>query len=223
MYGWVLLCFMYLYWCKVSCFCNRRHQDVTSQLSSQSTNENAAYQNTTQGQTKYGYNFHHIDQRTENQSASRACADTKSENQHTTEVYAELTTDALVQHFRSEQSENQFEAGLNAHHSLDDARVNCQHAAESLYKDESACASELQYSQHRADEQSHYDSEYVHYQYKGEPIHQSDAHPKTEDHAQYVPEEYVYFLQTRWAFSSKFCTAIIPLINTYMLIDFLII
>ncbi|XP_017269258.1 protein prune homolog 2 isoform X3 [Kryptolebias marmoratus] len=180
---------------------SRRCQDLTPQLSSQPTGENAAYQsagtqNTTQGQTKYGYNFHHIDQRTENQSASRSCAETKSESQqqNTTEVYAEFTTDALAKHFRSEQSENQFETGVNAHHSQDDACVKCQYAAESSYVDESACSSELQYSQHQADEQSHYDSENVHYQYDGEPFHQSDAHTKTEDHARYVSDGYVHFL-----------------------------
>ncbi|XP_063753199.1 protein prune homolog 2-like isoform X3 [Eleginops maclovinus] len=52
---------------------SRRQQDVTSQLSSQPTNENAAYQWTgtetvTQGQTQYGYSYHHIDHRTETAS-----------------------------------------------------------------------------------------------------------------------------------------------------------
>lgn len=170
-------------------------------MSSQPTCENAAFQsarspNTTQGQTKYGYNFHHIDQRTENQSTSRACAETKSESrqQNATEVYAEFTTDALVKHFAC-KSENQFETGVDQ--SLDDARGNCQYAAESSYVDDSACTSELQYSEHRADEQSHYDAGYVHYQYDAEPFYQSDSHPKTEDHARYVSEEYVHFQLSR--------------------------
>ncbi|XP_034068529.1 uncharacterized protein LOC117543953 isoform X3 [Gymnodraco acuticeps] len=59
---------------------SRRQQDVTSQLSSPPTNENAAYQwtgteNVTQGQTQYGYSYHHIDHRTENQCAQTACMD----------------------------------------------------------------------------------------------------------------------------------------------------
>lgn len=98
---------------------------------------------------------------------------------------AEFTTAALAKHFRSKQSENQFETGVD--HSLDDARGNCQDV------DDSACTSELQYSEHRADEQSHTDAGSVHYQYDGEPFYQSDSHPKTEDHARYVSEEYVHF------------------------------
>ncbi|XP_033973713.1 protein prune homolog 2-like [Trematomus bernacchii] len=66
-------------------------QDATSQLSSPPTNENAAYQwtgteNVTQGQTQYGYSYHHIDHRTENQCAQTACMDEHgSEFQYTAE------------------------------------------------------------------------------------------------------------------------------------------
>ncbi|KAM3610640.1 uncharacterized protein V6R79_006802 [Siganus canaliculatus] len=69
------------------------YQDVPSDFSSQRSNENAAYQWTgsldvTQGQTQYGYNYHHIDQRTENQSSYPVCyslEDPGSKFQHITE------------------------------------------------------------------------------------------------------------------------------------------
>lgn len=70
----------FLYWSLIPYSPERRQQDVTSQLSSPPTNENAAYQwtgteNVTQGQTQYGYSYHHIDHRTENQCAQTACMD----------------------------------------------------------------------------------------------------------------------------------------------------
>ncbi|KAM4576452.1 uncharacterized protein PAE49_006557 isoform 3-T3 [Odontesthes bonariensis] len=181
-----------------------RHQDGTSQLSSQLTNENAAYQwtgsqNTTQGQTKYGYNYHHIDQRTENQCSYPACADTKSNNcqQNTTDVYAEFTTDASAIQHSSRQTENYFEAGANAQYSVDDAPFQHQYMAETEYLGDSTRTSELQCSEHQADGQSHYEPEHAHYQYDEQQFYQSDVQAATEDRAQYVPDGYVHFLLSR--------------------------
>lgn len=178
---------------------------MTSQLSSQPTNENAAYQwtgsqNTTQGQTQYGYNYHHIDQRTENQCTYQACADAKSSRQqNTTDVYAEFTTDATAIQYRSEQSEDYFEAGVNAKYSVDDAGFSRQYVAESQYVGDSSsvCTSELQYSQYQTDSQSQYDPNQGQSQFDGQPFYQSDVQSETEDHAQYVTEGYVNFLLSR--------------------------
>ncbi|XP_041854507.1 protein prune homolog 2-like isoform X4 [Melanotaenia boesemani] len=185
-------------------FPTRRHQDVNSLHSFQPTNENAAYQwtesqNATQGQTKYGYNYHHIDQRTENQSTYPACADTKSNNsqENTTDVYAEFTSDVSAIQYSSEQTENYFEAGTNAQYTLDDAPSKCQYMAETQYQHDPMRTSELQYSQQQADSRSPYESEHVRYQYDGHQFYQSSDHPETEDHAQYVPEGYVHFLFSR--------------------------
>nr|XP_046242083.1 uncharacterized protein LOC124057657 [Scatophagus argus] len=181
----------------------RRHQDVTSQFSSQPTNENAAYQwtgsqNVTQGQTQYGYNYHHIDQRTENQSAHPACVDTKYDSQqNAADVYAEFTTDATAMQYRSEQAESYYEPGVNAEYSLDDPGSKFQYIAESQYGDNSVCTSELQCSTDQAEGQSQYEPEYSHYQFDDQPFYQSDVRPKREDHARYVPEEYVHFLLER--------------------------
>ncbi|XP_019131557.2 uncharacterized protein LOC104920348 isoform X3 [Larimichthys crocea] len=183
----------------------RRHQDVTSQFSSQPTSENAAYQwmesqNVTQGQTQYGYNYHHIDQRTENQSAHSACVDVKSNDQlNTTDVYAEFTTDATAIQYGSDQAESYYEAGVNAELSLNDPGSKFQHIAESQYGDDSdsMCTSELQCSQYQADGQSEYESSHAHYQFDEQPLYRSDVHPEREDHARYVPEEYVHFLLER--------------------------
>ncbi|XP_037633603.1 protein prune homolog 2-like isoform X3 [Sebastes umbrosus] len=175
----------------------RRHQEVTSQLSSQPTNENAAYlwtgsENVTQGQTQYGYNYHHIDQRTENQSAHPACVHAKSNSQqNTTDVYAEFTTEATAEPYGSEQTESYYEPGGNAEYSLDDQASKFQYIAESQYGDDSMCA------QYQADDQSQYESDHAHYQFDGQPIYQSHVHPEREDHAQYVPEGYVHFLLSR--------------------------
>lgn len=179
---------------------------MTSQFSSQPTNETAAYQwtgsqNVIQGQTQYGYNYHHIDQRTENQSTHPACVDTKSSQQSTTDVYAEFTTDTTAIQYGSEQAESYYEPGVNAECSLDDPGSKFQYMAESQYRDDSSsmCTSELQCSQYQADGQSQYESDHAHYQFDGQPFYQSDVHPEREDHAQYVPEEYVHFLLDRWA------------------------
>ncbi|XP_047448002.1 uncharacterized protein LOC125012220 isoform X2 [Mugil cephalus] len=182
-----------------------RHQDVISQLSPQPTNENAAYQwtgsqNTPQGQTQYGYNYHHIDQRTENQCAYPACADAKSSGQQThTDVYAEFTTDATAIQYRSEQSEDYFEAGVNAKYSLDDAGFSRQYVADGHYVGDpsSVCTSELQYSQYQTDGQSPYECDRGQSQFAGQPFYQSDVHSETEDHARYVTEGYVNFLLSR--------------------------
>ncbi|XP_038558850.1 uncharacterized protein LOC119891356 isoform X2 [Micropterus salmoides] len=183
----------------------RRHQDVTLQISSQPTNENAASQwtgsqNVTQAQTQYGYNYHHIDQRTENQGAHPACIDTKSNSQqNTTDVYAEFTTDATAIQYGSEQAEGYYEPGVNADCSVNDPGSKFQYMAESQYGDvsNSLCASELQCSQYQADGQSRYESDHAHCQFDGQPFYQSDVHSEREDHARYVPEEYVHFLLER--------------------------
>ncbi|XP_039659907.1 uncharacterized protein LOC120561015 isoform X6 [Perca fluviatilis] len=182
---------------------SRRHQDVTSQFSSQPTN--AAYQwteseNLTQGQTQYGYNYHHIDQRTENQSAHPACLHTKSNSQqNTTDVYAEFTTHPTAIQYGSEQAESYYEPGGNAEYSLDNQGSQFQYMAESQYGDDSnlMCASELQCSQYQADGQSQYESDHAHYQFDGQPVYQSRVHPKREDHTRYVPEGCVHFFHSR--------------------------
>ncbi|XP_028269261.1 protein prune homolog 2-like isoform X3 [Parambassis ranga] len=169
----------------------RRHQDVTLQLSSQPPNEIATYQwtgseNTTQGQTQYGYNYHHIDQRTENQCMYTACADNKSSSmQSTADVYAEFTTDATAAQYRSEQTRNYFQSGDNAQYSMDDAGVKSQY--------DSVSTSELHYPHCPSDSQ--YEPE--HYQYDGQSFYQSGVQQETEDHARYVPEGYVHFLLSR--------------------------
>ncbi|KAM7416671.1 hypothetical protein PAMA_018635 [Pampus argenteus] len=161
----------------------RRHQEVTSPLLSQTTNENAAYQwtesqNVTQGQTQYGYNYHHIDQRTENQSASSACIDTKSNSQeNTTDVYAEFTTDATAVQYGAEQAESYYGPAVIAEYSVNDP-----------------CASEVRCSQYQAEGQSQYEPEQAQYQFDGQPFYQSNIHAEREDHARYMPEEYVHFL-----------------------------
>ncbi|KAM4578137.1 uncharacterized protein V3H82_007645 isoform 1-T1 [Fundulus diaphanus] len=158
----------------------RRHQDGTSQLSSQPTEEDAASEwagslNTTQGQNNYGYNYHHIDQRTENQRAHPSCVNTKPENQQSApDVYAEFTTDPQAEYFRSKQNQNQFETGANAHQSLEDAPFKCQYITDNTSVDEPMSTSELQYSQHEA-----------------------GGYPGTEDRARYAPDGYVHFLLSR--------------------------
>lgn len=183
----------------------RRPQEVTSQFSSQPTIENASFQwtgshNVTQGQTQYGYNYHHIDQRTENQSAHPACVDTKPNSQpNTTDVYAEFTTGATA--MQSEQAEGYYKPGVNAEYSLDDPGSKFKYMAEGQYGDDSnsMCTSELQCSQDQADGRSQYECDHVHYQFEGHPC-QSGVHPEREDHVQYVPEEYVHFHLERLAF-----------------------
>ncbi|XP_041643367.1 protein prune homolog 2-like [Cheilinus undulatus] len=181
----------------------RRHQGGTSQPSSEPTNENAAYQwtgsqNVTQGQTQHGYNYHHIDQRTEHQSALSACAVTKSDSQqNATDVYAEFTTDAASTHYGSTQAEGYYEPGVNAEYSSDDP--GNKYTSENQYGDcpSSMYASEIQCSQYQADGQGQYESDHAHYQFDGQPVDQSDARPKREDHARYMPEGYVHFLLSR--------------------------
>lgn len=189
-------------------FLKWRCQDVTSQHSSQSAIDEAVYQwtgheNITQGQTQHGYNYHHIDQRTENQSTHQGCVRTKSSRQQdTTDVYAEFTTDATQRESGSVQAGNDNEAGDNAECCLYDPGAKFQYLAKDQYASDSGsmCASELQCSQYDADGQSQYDTDYP-YQYDGQQYHQSDTHPERQDHAQYVPEGYVHFLLSRWDFT----------------------
>lgn len=172
-------------------------------LSSLLTDESAAFQwtgsqNVTQGQTQYGYNYHHIDQRTENQSTLSACGETKSSSQYqnTTDVYAEFTSDATAVQYRSEQPEHYYEAGVNAEYSFDEPESKFQYIAQR--EDPNAmCASELQGSQYQADDQCQYETDYARSQCDGQPFYQSDVHAEREDHARYVPEGYVHFLLSR--------------------------
>ncbi|XP_033475462.1 uncharacterized protein LOC117252555 isoform X2 [Epinephelus lanceolatus] len=178
-----------------------RHQDVTSQFSSQPASENAAYQwtgseNITQDQTQHGYNYHHIDQRTEHQSAHAACVATKpNSQQNTTDVYAEFTTDTTALQYGSEQAESYYDAGGNAEYRLDDQSPRFTYIAERQYGDDSN--SELQCSQYHTDDQGQYESDHGHYQYDGQQFYQSHIQPEREDHARYVPEGYVHFLFSR--------------------------
>lgn len=158
---------------------------MTSQLSSQPAKQSAVYQWTgspgvTQGQTQYGYNYHHIDQRTENLSGHQACIDTKPDRlENVTDVYAEFTTDA---------AEAQYGSGVSAAYCFDDPASN---------QDNSMCTSELQYCQYQSEDQNQYESEHAHYQFEEQSFYQSDARTEREDHASYVPEEYVHFLHER--------------------------
>ncbi|XP_060894892.1 protein prune homolog 2-like isoform X2 [Labrus mixtus] len=182
----------------------RRHQVVTSQPSSEPTNEDAAYQWTggqtvTQGQTQHGYNYHHIDQRTEHQGALSACVGSKSNiQQNTTDVYAEFTTDATSARCGSAQAEGYYEHGVDEECSSDDPGNKFKYTAESQYGDGSGSTftSEVQCSQYQADGQGQYESDHGSYQFDGQPLDQSDVRPKREDHARYVPEGYVHFLVT---------------------------
>lgn len=158
---------------------------MTSQFPSWPTNENAAYQwtgshNVTQEQTQYGYNYHHIDQRTENPepSAHPASRDTKADSQpNTTDVYAEITVEAKAMQY-----------GLE--YSLDDPSSKIKYMAEGQYGDDSMHTSEPECSQGQAE------SHHIPYQLEGYQC-QSDVHLEREDHVQYVPEEYVHFLRER--------------------------
>ncbi|XP_035022757.2 protein prune homolog 2 isoform X7 [Hippoglossus stenolepis] len=171
-----------------------RHQDV----SSQPTNENAAYQWTgshdvTQGQTQYGYNYHHIDQRTEIQTTHSTCVEPKSNSQlNTTAVYAEFTTDPAAIPCGSDQTESYYEAGVSAEYTPDDSKFH--YVAENQYGDDS---SQLQCSQYQTDGQCQYETDHAQYQLEGQPFYQSDVQPEREDHARYVPEEYVHSLLSR--------------------------
>lgn len=149
-----------------------------SELCPQPTNEDAAYQwtgdqNLTQGQTQYGYNYHHIDQRTEIHSNQ---GDSK---QSSTDVYAEFTTAATNIQYTSEQAGNYYEAGFDAEYSLDDPCSKFQNMAGQPYGE----------------------TDHAHYQGDRQSFYQSDVQPEREDHARYVPEGYVHFLLSRWAFS----------------------
>ncbi|XP_024131502.1 protein prune homolog 2 isoform X1 [Oryzias melastigma] len=119
-------------------FVLRNHQDMTSAPPPQPTNDNAPYQwaggqDTSQVQSKYGYNYHHIDQRTENPYAYAysSCGDPKPDSQQeTSHVYAEFTTDPPAVQYTSERPENYFETGANPQCSPDDTRFKYQTKAE---------------------------------------------------------------------------------------------
>ncbi|XP_029999307.1 uncharacterized protein LOC115425728 [Sphaeramia orbicularis] len=176
-----------------------RHQDVMSQPMS----DDAAYQwtgsqNVTQVQTQYGYNYHHIDQRTENQSTLPTCMNTKSNSQQdTSDVYAEFTIDATAAQYSSEQADSYYESRGNEVYSFNNQGSEFQYMAESQYEGDSMCASELQHSQYQTDDHSQYESEHAHYQFDEQSFYRSDIQTAREDHARYVPEGYVHFLFSR--------------------------
>ncbi|CAB1422935.1 unnamed protein product, partial [Pleuronectes platessa] len=173
---------------------SRRHQDV----SSQPTNENAAYQWTgshdgTQGQTQYGYNYHHVDQRTEIQTMHSTCVETKSNSQlHTTAVYTEFTTDPAAIPCGSDQTESYYEAEVSAEYTPTDSKFH--YLAEKQYGDDS---SQLQCPQYQSDGQCQYEMDHAQYQLEEQPFYQSDVQTEREDHARYVPEGYVHSLLSR--------------------------
>lgn len=176
----------------------RRQQEVPSQFSSQPTIENTASQWTgshsgTQGQTQYGYNYHYIDQRTENQAANQACVDTKPNSQaNSMDVYAEFTTNASAMQCGPEQAESYYESGVSADYRMDDQ--GSRFMAEGHYGDgsNSMYTSKLQCSQDQPDVQSRCESNHTHCQFAGH-LCRSGIHSESGDHAQYVQGEYVHF------------------------------
>ncbi|KAG7489448.1 hypothetical protein JOB18_012537 [Solea senegalensis] len=176
-----------------------RHQDV----SSHTPNETAAYQwmethHVTQGQTQYGYNYHHIDQRTENQSMHSACVAVKSGSQrNTTDVYAEFTTDATAVQHESQQAEGYYEAGVSAEYSSDNPDSKFQYGAESQSRENSSAMYASPCSPYQADDQRQYETVHGDYQHDSQTLYQSAVQTEREDHARYVPEGYVHFTLSR--------------------------
>lgn len=153
---------------------------MTPERFPQSTHLSAAYEWTetyhfSQGQTQHGYNYHHIDQRTE---MPAACVETKSTGQQdNTDVYAEFTTTHTGGH-------------AEGCCDLDDPDHRFQYRRERRYGEEPQC------SQYAADGRSQYEAPRVHYSDQ-ETVYQSEILPEREDHARYVPEGYVQFLLSR--------------------------
>lgn len=177
-------------------FAKLRYRDATSQPSPQPANQSAAFQWTaspevTQGQTQYGYNYHHIDQRTE--SLTSHCLDSKRDGPpDPTDVYAEFTTDASAVHLRCEQqAESFYKPAADAGYSSD-----LGPGSKSTYVAEGQCqygaGSDSTLSQGHAEGHGHCEP----YQYDGQPS-RPEVQPQRGDHAQYVPEEYLHFLLER--------------------------
>eukprot|EP00066_Takifugu_rubripes_P024666 XP_011613932.1 PREDICTED: uncharacterized protein LOC101074659 [Takifugu rubripes] len=180
-----------------------RQRKGGSQFPAQSTNRNAALQWTgsdseTQGHTQYGYNYHHIDQRTENQGASSACLDIKPNYQsNNSDVYAEFTSDASVMQYGPEQAEHYYDSGVPADYSLDEPGSRCNYMSGSQYGDSnSRYTSGLPLSQDQADGQCQYEPNHTQYQFDGHPC-RLNVYPERDVHPQYRPEEYVDFLLQR--------------------------
>lgn len=172
----------------------RRHQNA----SSQPTNEEAAYQWTethhvTQGQPQYGYNYHHIDQRTENQGIYLTCGATRpSSLPNSTDVYAEFTSETTAVLHGCEQMQGYYEHRAGVEYILDNSKV--QYRVERHFgEDSSSVSSQPQCSQYQDKDQYQYEADPPHYQ----PSYQSDVHTEREDHVSYVPEGYVHFLLSR--------------------------
>lgn len=176
------------------------------QFSTQSANHDAASQWTgdgsaTQGQTQYGYNYHHIDQRTENQGASSACVDpnpTKATYQSSgSDVYAEFTTNASVVQYGSEQAEHCYKSGRPADYILGDPGSRCDYMSGGQYEDPNCrYTSEPVLSQDQANVQSQYELNRTQHQLDGHMC-KLHVHPEREAQPQYRPEEYVDLLPQR--------------------------
>ncbi|XP_034025459.1 uncharacterized protein LOC117509960 [Thalassophryne amazonica] len=163
----------------------RRLQDVTSQLSMQSTNDNVTFHwvqspPATPSHTQSGYNYHHIDQRTEYQNTHPATR--KSTIHQNTDVYAEFTSDAAPEQYRSDW------AGNHDQYNLDVPVSKSHYESDS----NSMCTSEFQCSEYQTDSQRPNETDCTLYQFDGQ-MFQSDVRAE-RDHAQYVPDGYIQFL-----------------------------
>uniref|UniRef100_A0A3P9HE07 Prune homolog 2 with BCH domain n=1 Tax=Oryzias latipes TaxID=8090 RepID=A0A3P9HE07_ORYLA len=120
----------------------RKPQDIASALPSQPANDSAPYQwaggqNTSQVQSNYGYNYHHIDQRTENLYgyAFPSCGDSKpNSQQEPSHVYAEFTSDPPAVQYTSEHPGNYFETGANSQCNPDDMCFKCPNNVDSQHE-----------------------------------------------------------------------------------------
>ncbi|XP_028313030.1 uncharacterized protein LOC114469592 isoform X2 [Gouania willdenowi] len=156
----------------------------TSQLPTCLTTDNAAHQwtpsqDSTQGQTQYGYNYHHIDQRTENQYSYSTSSHSKTNMEPG--VYAEFTTDNPPVRYGAEQTDGYYQAA--------GPTASCQ------YVDESRSAHH-QYSQYHSDGGDQLESDQVNYQFNRPSFYQSEGQAE-RDRAQYMTEGYVHFHLSR--------------------------
>lgn len=140
-------------------------------------------ENVPQLQTQYGYNYHHIDQRTEHHSVLSTCVSPKPggpQQQHTAEVYAEFTSDSA-----SGQSDRYYEHGGNAAYG---SEPEFHYLEQSQYEGDSS---------HFHQTEGQYESEHAHYGSEEQQYYPSDVHTARGDHARYVPDGYVHFLLSR--------------------------
>ncbi|KAM8866662.1 uncharacterized protein ACB058_007471 isoform 1-T1 [Synchiropus picturatus] len=169
-----------------------RYEEETEAHSLQSANDSPAYQweecpNVPPGHTHHGYNYHHIDQRTEMQTV---CMDAKCGGlQEPTDVYAEFNTDAASQQYDS--------AGAEGYYDHDKAQSSFHGGQHPTFlhggEPNAVSASELQSSQFYSGEHILEDS--LHDQFN--VGHLIDIPTENEDHARYVPGGYVHFIHSR--------------------------